>query len=119
MATRMAVGVGVVTITEFIEARLADREPYADDDPRQDDGGRCEYLLGEHLEPGDVRRLIDSLRAILAEHQRGDDGDCTTCHHREPGWAVPVPTEWPCPTVRQVAAIDAGRPDYDETWKPA
>jgi hypothetical protein len=49
----------------FVTARLSDWESGTVDDPLKDDGGRCEYLLGWHFEPDEMRRLISSLRHLL------------------------------------------------------
>jgi len=98
-----------MTITDFITARLNDFQAGTEDDPAKDDGGRCEYLLGWHLEPNEVRQLVGSLRSILTEHEAvakllqltGGEQD------RYRDWIL-----------RQLAAIWADHPDYQPEWAP-
>ena len=80
----------------------------------------------EHIarhDPARVLREVEAGRAILAEHQPvwDDyvDGDgieratheCETC--RPPG----TPDNWPCQTIRALAAVWSDHPDYDPAWR--
>ena len=84
-----------------------------------------------HLSPARVLREVESKRAILDAHQRTtftdvdlgirDQAVCAICHGAlDPGedWDGGalriVQLEWPCPTVRYLAAVFADRPRYQE-----
>jgi hypothetical protein len=56
-------------------------------------------------DPAAVLRRIAADRKILAEHAENpyDLGYCRTCTVHEDGWAVPVPAELPCATIRNLA----------------
>jgi hypothetical protein len=69
--------------------------------------------------PARVLAEVAAERKILAlhhlDHESYLDGDgierpghhCWECDQRE----------WPCPTLRALAAVYAGHPDYDPAWK--
>ncbi|MEU0818937.1 DUF6221 family protein [Streptomyces mirabilis] len=64
--------------------------------------------MAEHIvrhDPEAVLRRIAADRKQLAEHAENpyDLGYCRTCTVHEEGWAVPVPAELPCPTIRNLA----------------
>ena len=69
-----------------------------------------------------LRRQVPAMRAILAEHQRGAvlDFTCRTCTDQD----VSDPSsgeqyiDWPCPTIRHLAAVWSDHPDYRDGWKP-
>lgn len=85
--------------------------------------------FAESAMPGRVLADIASKRALLDLHQdlgadfyspdhpdADQDGvvrpnglhECAECHH----------AEWPCPTVRHLAAVYSRHPDYDPEWAP-
>lgn len=122
----------VMTIAEFIEARLAEDQQMAraaDKYWRGDfvDGadtfgtlGSAVYEHADRHEPARVLRQVAALQAVVGrragEHrEREPYGICEICRgydgHREYG---PVP--WPCPTVRAVASIWLDHFDYQEEW---
>jgi hypothetical protein len=105
-----------MTIMGFIRARLAEVEESA---RRLPDGvgpsGRPPRTAGVQ-----TLRLAraEVMRAVVAEHEcDGFSQICLTCRRRgsDEGWAS---EEWPCPTVRQVAALWTDHPDYDASWSP-
>ncbi len=71
-------------------------------------------------DPARVLREVEAKRAILAAHPRVESlfTECGTCHESEEGWAATVPVQWPCSTVRHVAAVWSDHPDYRAEWKP-
>lgn len=91
------------TITEFLEARIAEDELAAYD------------LMGER--EGD-RTLAEcaAKRAIIEEHYwRSAEGarGCGLCNYsRDYGWEE----TGPCKTVRALAAIYKDHPDYQQEW---
>lgn len=133
-----------MNITEFLEARIAEDEavakaaiapsemhPYGDDnipalaveDVPDQVRGYLGGTWGEHLaRHGPARVLAEcaAKRAILALHRRDDEvqhmvyGDiypCTEC-----GDADASPVEFPCNTIRSLAAVYADHPDYQQQW---
>ena len=48
----------------------------------------------------DVPVLVAAVEAVLAIHERNDDGDCDTCGSSYCADFVPV--EYPCPTVTAI-----------------
>ena len=97
----------------FLNARLDEDEQIA---PRH---------IARH-DPARILREVAFKRAIMAEHYPG-----TTWDRDAPGglkicageggdgdtWQMA--TRWPCPQVRQLAAIYSDHPDYDPEWKPS
>jgi hypothetical protein len=74
---------------------------------------------------GRVLREIAAKRAILAEHsphypvtypQPSGQPTCTVC---DEGGFDPDPAAWPCPTVRHLAAVWSGHPDWRPEWSPS
>ena len=67
-------------------------------------------------DPARVLREVEAKRAILGRHEPGGDpadydyGDAP-CMEDE--------RIWPCLTVRALAAVYSGHPDYDEAFSPA
>ena len=113
-------------LTEFLLARIAEDEADAD---AEDEAFAGTTLLPEFDSDHQARWHTDRARAeceakrsIVAEH--GFDfvspvgaessweefTSCNTCH-RDVG-------EYPCPTLRHLAAIYSDHPDYDEAWRP-
>jgi Family of unknown function (DUF6221) len=77
-----------------------------------------------------VRREVTAKRAILELHQPdrspndewyGHDARCRECGY-EGGSARAglraIQRSWPCPTLRQLAAIYSDHPGYQLEWKP-
>ena len=67
---------------------------------------------------------VTAKRAILAEHsphevQEGPEKGTQACG-AETDWndSYLMVAAWPCPTVRHLAAVYAGHPDYDPEWAP-
>jgi len=112
-------------LTGFLTARIAedaaaarfmmDREA-AGLQPRADFLG---FPLGERM-----RREVEAKRKILAEHRPYDTTDgpppqrCYVCAStRAYRSGAAIQEEWPCPTVRALAAVWSDHPDYDPAWK--
>jgi hypothetical protein len=95
-----------MSIGGFISARLD--EVGATSGPPTQAGGLHELKL--------ARMAV--IREVVAEHEcDGFSQICLTCrrHGSDEGWASEA---WPCPTVRQIAALWAEHPDYDHAWAP-
>lgn len=96
-----------MSIGGFISARLD--EVGATSGPPTQAGGLHELKL--------ARMAV--IREVVAEHECDDFSQiCLTCrrHGSDEGWASEA---WPCPTIRQIAALWAAHPDYDPAWAPA
>ena len=125
-----------MTLTEFLLARIADDEAVARKVPGQHfstwnrswdagfrdlvidagEGGRLVTLpetMDEHVcrwDPARVLAECAAKRAIVEEH--GPVGvDCRSC-----GVADEHGVDYPCPTLRILAAVYAEHPDYQEVW---
>jgi hypothetical protein len=86
----------------------------------------------KQFRPARVLREVESKRRILDGHpfeQGTVGGVCGTCHgnsRMEEHWDgeeetvewVDSEMVWPCPTVRNLAAVYSDRPGYREEWKP-
>jgi len=119
-------------LTAFITARLdEDKAALADDDNDQhgevrfaDMDQRTHRYMWRFADHDRVRREVAAKRAIVAEHRDTwndyADGDgiertsheCRTC---EPSGS---PDDWPCPTIKAVAAVWSDHPDYKAEWSP-
>ncbi len=93
-------------MTAFLAARLDEDEAAAETGRERD------------LRP---LREVAAKRAILAEHFAEDRGeslpgaDCGVCYYiGTPG----SPAQWPCLTLRVLAAVYSDHPDYRQEWKP-
>ena len=107
-----------MTLTEFLAARLGEKEQYAKDlltNPALRDISGMLGLSDQML------REVEAGRKILAEHAPGypvtypepsGQPTCGKCHAGGWDWD---PEEWPCTTVRTLAAVWCDHPDYDET----
>ena len=76
-------------------------------------------------DPARVLREVEAKRAIMAEHYpgttwagdapegleicAGEEGDGDT-------WQMAI--RWPCPQIRQLAAVYSDHPDYRQEWQP-
>jgi len=125
-----------MNITEFLEARITEDEaalertgPFPHSTHSADVVGTyrpdCPDCLGV---PSRARVLAEcaAKRAILQLHEQYEvfdlnpDGYCREC--TDSGWdgfldgASAV--DFPCPTVKAIATVYAGHPDYEPTWTP-
>lgn len=104
-----------VNITEFLLARIAEDEAEAHAaDARFDyEGG----WRSEHVER--VLRECAAKRAIMDIHS-DRDGDCARCS--DYAWFAILDggehEEFPCPTIRHLAAVYADHQDYQPEWAP-
>jgi hypothetical protein len=67
-----------------------------------------------------VLREVAAKRAILALHQECPEwrGTCETCLSDRREYAeLWCPDDWPCATLRALAAVYSDHPDYDSEWK--
>jgi len=102
-----------MTITEFLEACIVEEEEQARD--WQGDwnysleaaGNRLiawtaakRKIIGFHLRDDDVQRMV-----------YGDIYPCTEC-----GDVDDSPVEWPCRTLRALAAVYKDHQDYQQEW---
>ena len=106
-----------MSITEFLLARIAEDEDRNNPDP--DPSGSCDYLHGVHYDSARVLAECAAKRAIVDIH--GDrDGDCARCS--DYAWFAVLDggerEEFPCPTLRTLAAVYADHPDYRPEWSP-
>ena len=76
----------------------------------------------KQFRPARVLREVESKRALVDLHQpygqkqsmaRGEIWACSEC-----GDVDDNPTEWPCTTLRLLAAVYSDRLGYQEEWKP-
>ena len=121
-------------LTEFLTARVDEDEAAAKAAaarggsiwPNSDYENRTPEL--EHArrhDPARALREVEAKRAILAAHMPGEFGyrqieilcrTCVTGHYVYMDDDAADP--WPCVTVRALAAIWNGHPDYRDEWKP-
>ena len=105
-----------MTIESFIHARLDEAEATSRQ-PRDGAGatsGRAQPIGVQELKLARVQVI----RQVLAEHECDRFAlICLTCRSggSDEGWASEA---WPCPTVRQIAALWAEHPAYDTAWSP-
>ena len=99
-----------MTITEFINARLAEEETVA--------GTEVDGLMAQ------VHPYIRAARKILAEHYPTEPRigpwagkPCCACCGAvdDDPYLVRL---WPCNTLRYLAAIWDGHPEYTQEWRP-
>jgi uncharacterized protein DUF6221 len=79
-------------------------------------------LVGAHLVRWNPRRVLaecDTKRRIIAEHEVMERprrcracGACPDCAWDE------HPEDWPCETLRLMAAVYSDRPGYRDSWAP-
>ena len=114
-----------VTLAGFLAARLDEDEAaakaqaqrgtvvmYTDGEPTQ---AEAEYFAT--ISPARVLREVEAKRRILSEHTM-EPGlfppSCSRCYAEYPEeWE---PLLWPCPTVRDLAAVYSDHPGYDPGW---
>jgi len=92
-----------------------------------DDDSVTISALREHVgrhSPARALREVAAGRAILDEHGPGypvtfpkpsGQPACGVCHAGGWDWE---PEQWPCPTVRHLAAVWSGHSDYRTEWRP-
>jgi len=107
------------TITEFLEARIAEDEAQAYNVLvfRMIPGTG---MPGNQAIPDRVLAECAAKRAILAEHEMAIRSDgirrqegCVMCNYnRDYGWEE----TGPCKTLRALAAVYASHPDYRQEW---
>ena len=99
-------------------------------------GGDSEEADARHIalhNPAVILTLVAALRAIVNGHEPDvcehiEDGTqheyCEICSNVTPMWddgpraLVGDEGDWPCPTLRHIAAVWADHPDYDGSWRP-
>lgn len=95
-----------MNITEFLLARIAKVEAHAED-------------MLDCLDKTRVRRECAAKRAIMAIHS-DRDGDCARCS--DYAWFAILDggehEEFPCPTIRHLAAVYSDHQDYQPEWAP-
>jgi Family of unknown function (DUF6221) len=125
----------VTDLVAFLSARLDEDEAAA---VKAREGPRSQFVeadadiepllfdeAGEFSLPARVLREVEAKRAILTEHSPGNPAldpeqferpTCGVCHAGGWDWD---PENWPCPTVRAIAAVYRDHPDYDPAWVTA
>ncbi|MGV8972236.1 MAG: DUF6221 family protein [Rhodoglobus sp.] len=121
-----------MTLTEFMEARIADDEAaqvdHDDYGPRGWHDFRCDLVASEGYRncdcgiPARVLAECAAKRAILAEHELGkagyvgctveNDPECMCCSH-----GGEYPGGWPCATLDALLSVYTEHPDYREEWR--
>lgn len=116
-----------MTLTEFLQARIAEDEK-AGARAEWDDGGMCQWMDGWHQTPEQVEAECEAKRRIVELHECIDDRDayphvplyCNPCQTVD-GYgceAIGDRGVWPCGTMKALAAIYADHPDFREEWAP-
>ena len=80
-----------------------------------DEGGH-DQAQAAHIalhDPARTLRDVEAWRAILARHTPVRSSGRTMC-----ATCLGSCTFWPCPDLRDLAAIDSGHRDYDPSWAP-
>lgn len=87
----------------YIEDAMDDGVITTVDPQASDDEGVARHIARNN--PAAVLRRIAADRKTFDEHAENpyDLGYCRTCTVHEEGWAVPVPAELPCATIRNLA----------------
>jgi hypothetical protein len=103
-----------MTITEFLLARIAEDEREANEHAGAEyytDGAWPDEL------PSRVLAECAAKRAITGEHREvrffATHQGCVVCRI---GDGPLLPVEYPCPTVRALAAVYKDHPDYQPEW---
>lgn len=114
-------------LVAFLKARLDEDEAAAKETAAS--SGLMPVIFTEHSEV--PRKLgermlaeVTAKRAILELHTAGypvtypkpsGQPTCGVCHAGGFDWE---PENWPCATVRAIAAVYSGHADYDPAWAP-
>ena len=104
-----------MTITEFLEARIAEDErrakyygPYAMGTRRVlAECAAKRAIIGEHVEVGSS--LVGGREVERWRY-------CEACQHTDDDGAIADGVDYPCQTVRALAAVYADHEDYDSGW---
>lgn len=119
-----------MTITEFLIARLDEEEQAANELPERPfdwyHSRGLTRLQIVRIERDRILALTVALRAIVELHKSSGPrifgetcGACGTGYEGEyAGQGDFSATDWPCPTLRNLAAAWADHPAYLEEWKP-
>ena len=114
-----------MTIIEFLEARIAEDEAIAEDGPFGNGTSGLRIFESDlsfcvEIDTDRVRAECAAKRAIVAAHQWYDytsdhpQGVCANCRgDEEDEW---YREEWPCRTIKALAAIYKDHPDYNPDW---
>jgi len=113
-----------VRLTEFLLARISEREMLARDMQHMAAIGHPLLelrgggtLIRELVDPARVLAECEAKRRIVERHGGTNWGAA-------PGDPYPMMCDecqdalWPCPTLRPLALPYADHPDYDESWRP-
>lgn len=113
-----------MTITEFLEARIAEDESDALTDAaemaRSSVSIQFDGATQARFTPARVLAECTAKRAIVSRHgdwnaefsSEDDASICETCHD----YSQHAPADWPCPTIRALADVYADHPDYRQEW---
>lgn len=113
------------SLTEFLLARIAEDEAevvvalgYHNSDHDDGDGDRCsECSFDCAMRPSQVLAECAAKRAIVAIHRANEDvgglAECSRCAD----CCTYGDNEWPCDTIRALAAVYADHADYRQEWK--
>lgn len=124
--------VATVTLAEFLLARIAEDEAAVNERTRygaprgselleqfgdfgDDERWMIEMPAGRLLAECEAKRQIVRLHEPYGTPQRMVYGTiiaCSTC-----GSVDDAPHEWPCETLKALAAVYADHPDYREEWR--
>lgn len=112
-----------LTIADFLLARIADQKSLALDMQHQAGMGRPLLelrgggtLLKELVDPARVLAECEAKRRIVELH--ADGGRVAWVGDRFVNWCTADKTQWPCKSLRALAAVDADHPDYRPEWRP-
>jgi hypothetical protein len=105
------------TITEFLEARIAEDEAAARLRDVQTFGAEQRAFAGVQgvFDPARVLAECEAKRRIVAVHSiRADTCETCTEYHSQISGCENEP--WPCATIRALASVYADHPDFDPAW---
>jgi hypothetical protein len=103
-----------LTVTEFVEARIAEDEVNIEGDWAAGDGGL--HIISTPMHDRMVAQCA-AMRKIVELHAlEPDEVDvfCATC-----GTFFDHPVDWPCETIRALVSIYSNHPDFDPAWSIA
>jgi len=113
-----------MTLTEFLEARIAEDEATArnaGNSPVIEVARRYGKVAAQHFyarwDPARVLAECEAKRAIIEAHpieysKVSDYTDCVACLD------VDTYDAYPCLTMRALGYVYAGHPDYRQEWRP-
>ena len=100
---------GTLTLTEFLLARIAEDEARLDRIvPADESKGGIGLSLNDGLRRW--QRECEAKRSIIEMHDAmpAENVYCMTCDENH---------DWPCATLKTVAAVYADHPDFREEWR--